>query len=108
MFKELTDSQWNALKAHIPKPDATGRPRADDRTTINAVIFVPITGCRWIDLPAKYGSESSAHRRFQNFQQKGVWEKILAHVIKSAQKQDKINLRYIQLIHPQFLPKKGG
>ncbi len=25
MFKELTDSQWNALKAHIPKPAATGR-----------------------------------------------------------------------------------
>ncbi len=20
MFKEITDSQWNALKAHLPKP----------------------------------------------------------------------------------------
>ena len=107
MFKELTDSQWNALKAHLPKPAATGRPRCDDRTTINAVIFVPITGCRWIDLPAKYGSKSSAHRRFQYLQQKGIWKKILKSTIKSAQKQNKINLRYISVDSSSIPSKKG-
>jgi len=40
MFKKLTDSQWNMIKPHLPKPAKTGRPKADNRTTINAVLFV--------------------------------------------------------------------
>ena len=97
MFKELTDSQWNTLKPHIPKPTKIGRPRSDERTTINAIIFVFITGCRWIDLSVvvQYCSKSSSHRRFQDLQQKGIWKKILKCTLKSAYSSDKINLRYI-------------
>ena len=50
MFKELTDSQWNILKPHLSKPAKTGRPKSDERITINVIIFVLITDCRWIDL----------------------------------------------------------
>lgn len=46
-FTELTDSQWNTIQTHLPKPARTGRPRCDDRTTINAILFVLVTGCRW-------------------------------------------------------------
>ncbi len=35
-FQELADSQWNAAVPYLPKPAKTGRPRADDRTAINA------------------------------------------------------------------------
>ena len=76
------------------------RPRSDNRTTINAIIFVLITGCsRWIDLPTKHGSKLLAvHKRFQNLQQKGIWKKILKCAIKSvAHKQNKINLRNISV-----------
>ena len=74
MFKKLTDSQWNTLKPHIPKPAKTGRSKSDERTTINAIIFVLITDCRQIDLLVviQYGLKSSAHRRFQDLQQKGI------------------------------------
>ena len=109
MFKELTDSQWKTIVRHLPKPAKTGRPGADNRTTVNAIMFVLITGCRWIDLPVKYGSKSSAHRRFQDFQQKGIWKKILSSMIKSAHRQSKINLQRISAdsssIHPrEWLP----
>ena len=97
MFKKLTYSQWNTIQPHLPKHATTGRPRSDDRTTINVILFVLITGCRWIDLPVQYGSKSSAHRRFQNFQQKGIWKKILSKLIKSAHKQNKINLHNISV-----------
>ena len=33
------------------KTSKNGRPKSDERTTINTIIFVLITGCRWIDLP---------------------------------------------------------
>ncbi len=107
MFKKLTDSQWNTIQPHLPKPSKTGRPRSDDMTTINAILFVLITGCRWIDLPVQYGSKSSAHRRFQDLQQKGIWKKILSELIKSAHKQNKTNLHNISVDSSSIPAKKG-
>lgn len=52
-FQEITNKQLDMIEPHLPKPARTGRPRADDRTMINAIIFVLTTGCRWIDLPAR-------------------------------------------------------
>ena len=102
----MTDSQWHTIEKHLPLPAKTGRPRVDDRTTIDAIIFVLVTGCRWIDLPAQYGSKSSAHRRFQDFQQRGIWEKILSELIKSAHKQNKINLQKISVDSSSISAKK--
>lgn len=107
-FTELTDSQWNTIKPHLPKPARTGRPRRDDRNTINAILFVLITGCRWTELPAMYGSKSTAHRRFQDMQQKGTWKKILSGIIKTAHKQDKMNLQKISIDSSTISAKKGG
>ena len=105
-FTEMTDSQWKTIQKHLPKPARTGRPRADDRTTINAIMFVLTTGCRWIDSPARYGSKSSAHRRFQNLQEQKVWKNILSHLIKSAHKQNKINLQKISVDSSTIPAKK--
>ena len=91
-FQEISDSQWKMIQKHIPKPARTGRPRCDDRVTINGIMFVLITGCRWSEMPKKYGSKSTAHLRLQKWQQKGIWKKILSDAIKSAHKQSKINL----------------
>ena len=76
IHKEITDKQWKSIIPHLSKPAKTGRPRADDRTTINGILFVLTVGCRWEELPEKYGSKSTAHLRLQDWQQKGVWKKI--------------------------------
>ena len=107
-FQELIDKQWSVIEKHIPSPAKTGRPRCDDRTTINGILFVLTTGCRWEDMPKRYGTKSSAHLRFQNLQQKGVWKKILSELIKSARRQDKINLQKISVDSPSIPAKKGA
>ena len=48
-FEELTDDQWKLLVSSIPTPAHTGRPRADDRSTINGILYVLMSGCRWMD-----------------------------------------------------------
>lgn len=106
-FQEISDVQWKTIQSHLPPPAKTGRPRADDRTTINAILFVLATGCRWIDLPARYDSKSSVHRRFQQMQQKGIWKKILSDAIKSAHRQNKINLQKIPVDSSTVPAKKG-
>jgi len=94
-FQEITNTQWNMMEPHLPKPARTGRPRAEDRKTINGILFVGITGCRWTEMPERYGSKSTAHRRLQNWQQKGIWQKILSCAIKSAHQSGKMQLKSI-------------
>ena len=85
----MSDVQWNTIAPQLPKPAKTGRPRNNDRNIINGILFILTTGCRWADMPDKYGSKSTAHLRFQELQQKGIWKKILSKLIKLAHKQGK-------------------
>jgi len=105
-FQEISDSQWKMIQKHIPKPARTGRPRCDDRVTINGIMFVLITGCRWSEMPKKYGSKSTAHLRLQKWQQKGIWKKILSSEIKSAHLSGKINLQKISVDSSTIPAKK--
>src|SRR6059036_3016857 len=47
MEDELTDRQWAMIQPLIPKQTGPGKPRADDRETLDAVLYVLSTGCRW-------------------------------------------------------------
>jgi len=105
-FQELSDSQWKTIQRYLPKPARTGRPRCDDRNTINGIIYVLISGCRWREMPKMYGSKSTVHLRFQNLQQKGTWKKILSDVIQSAHKQNRISLQKISVDSSTIPAKK--
>ena len=106
-FQELSDKQWSRIKPHLPKPAKTGRPRCDDRTIINGIIYVLISGCRWREMPDRYGSKSTAHLRLQTLQKRGTWKKILTNAIKSAHKQNKLKLQKISVDSSSISAKKG-
>ncbi len=38
-------------------------PGADDGMTINGILYVLTTGCRWMDMPIRYGSYKTAWSR---------------------------------------------
>lgn len=54
-FQELTDEQREFVKPSFPLKAKVGSPRADDRKTINGILYVLTTGCRWMDTPKEYG-----------------------------------------------------
>ena len=95
------------MSQHIPKPAHTGRPRSNDRMILNGIIYVLISGCRWGEMPKRYGDDSTANLRLRKWQQKGIWKKILRCAIKSAYSVGKLNLQKYLLIHHQFPIKKG-
>lgn len=68
-FEEIDDVKWSRMEPLLPLKAKEGRPRADDRSIINGILYVLITGCRWVDMPSKYGDDSTANRRL------GSWEK---------------------------------
>jgi transposase len=60
----------------LPSPARTGRHRADDRRTLEAILYQQRTGCAWVALPAAFGDEATAHRRLRQWQEAGLWERI--------------------------------
>jgi transposase len=65
------------IKPLLPPRSRVGRPRADDRMVLNGILYVLTTGCRWMDMPLRYGSYKTAWRRLKKWQDEGVWYRIL-------------------------------
>jgi transposase len=76
----VTEAQWARIAALLPSRAHTGRPRADDRRALEAILYKQRTGCAWADLPAEMGDEATAHRRWRAWQAAGLWEPIVAIV----------------------------
>jgi transposase len=72
----FTDQQWAFIEPLLPPPAHTGRPRANDRRTVEGILYVLITGCRWQDLPHDFGAPTTVWRRLKRWGEDGVWERI--------------------------------
>lgn len=105
---DLTDKEWLILKPLMPAPASTGRPRADDRQTLNGIIYVLSTGCRWEDLPPeRYGSGKTCWRRFKDWREKGLWNAIAGTLLLELNRQRKINWNNAYLDTSVRQNKKG-
>ena len=75
----MPDAMWEQIKPLIPpeppKPKG-GRPRNDNRQMMDAIFYVLRTGIHWKALPRTIAAGSSAHDRFQEWQQAGVFHKM--------------------------------
>jgi len=77
----ISDELWEQIEPLIPpgKPHPLGchNPRVPDRCAMDAILFVLRTGCQWEALSATgICSKSSAHRRFQEWTEAGVFREL--------------------------------
>jgi transposase len=42
MGTDRSDAQWGLIRPLLPAPKPIGRPRADDRRTINGILYVTV------------------------------------------------------------------
>ena len=83
---DITDEQWKAIEPLMP-PEYTGkkgRPRKDNRTMVNGILWINRSGAQWRQLPEKYGPWQSVYARFAKWRDNGVWEQIFAELSKDA------------------------
>ena len=76
----ITDQLWRKIEPLLPSrpkhPLGCNNPRVPDRDAMNAILFVLRTGCQWNALRSTgICSSSSAHRRFLEWTEAGVFEK---------------------------------
>jgi transposase len=105
--KRLDDEQWKVIEPLLPSPKPMGRPRANDRQTLDAILFVLRSGCRWEDLPRELGSATTAWRRLKTWEEAGVWENIWRAVLGSLEAQDKLEWAQA-FLDGSFVPAKKG
>jgi putative transposase len=82
---EIPDDMWQWIQYLFPpeKPLGTpGRPIVPFRTVLNGILYVLRSGCQWKAVPKRYGSGSTVHRRFQEWEQAGIIRAILRHMLR--------------------------
>lgn len=107
-FEELTDDQWKLLVPSIPLPAYTGRPRADDRSCINGMLYVLMSGCRWMDMPTKYGSYKTVWERHKKWSVKGVWKNMMKSLVSRGYSSGLIKIDDLSVDSSTVAAKKGG
>jgi transposase len=78
----LTDAEWAALAPHLPRTDPSasrtaGRPIADPRARMDAMLYACVTGCPWRELPETDAKPLSIARHFRRLAHAGVWSALL-------------------------------
>lgn len=109
---DLTDEQWAILAPLIPeKParkDGKGRLRCDNREVLAGILWVLRTGAAWQDLPERYPSPATCHRRFQKWRKEGALEKILQTLAKDLKERGDLDLPECFIDGFFVVAKKGG
>ncbi|MGH6886555.1 MAG: transposase [Geminicoccales bacterium] len=73
----LSDAQWARVAALLAaRRGKNGRPRADDRRCLEAILHLLVTGCGFEDLPADGAARMTAWRRLRSWQETGAWPRI--------------------------------
>jgi len=107
-FRELSDEEWRFVEPFLPLRAKTGRPRADDRRTVNGMLYVLIAGCRWMDMPLMYGSYKACWRRLKEWSVEGVWSKVLEALVSKGYSLGKLSLERVALDSTTIQARKGG
>ena len=82
-LREKVKDEIPAVKGRDPQRKYQNRPgqgrkRLDSRKVLSGIFYVLRTGCQWKAVPAEFGSGSSLHRYFQEWEKAGFFRKIWA------------------------------
>ena len=81
----LPDQVWGELAPLLPlqKPPGTrGRPQVPFRQVVDGILYVLRTGCQWKAVPKEFGSGSTCHKRFQEWERSGLFQQLWAKLLE--------------------------
>ena len=96
MKELLPDNLWTEIEpllpAHAPQPKG-GRPWAEDRDCLRAILFVLRSGIPWQLLPTEAFavSGSTCWRRFQEWTEAGIWAEVHTRLVNRLGKLGRVD-----------------
>ena len=108
---ELTDDEWNRIVDLLP-PENTGkqdRPRKDNRTIVNGMVWIARSGAPWRDLPECYGPWETVYSRFRKWIEDGILDNIFCVLSLDAELEElSMDGSIVQAHQYSAGAKKGG
>lgn len=109
----IPDALWKQIEPLLPprKQHRYGghNPRVPDRNAMNAIFFVLRTGCQWSALDAtNICKHSSAHRRFTEWVEAGVFQKLWKKGLIKYDMLKGINWRWLSMDGTMTKAPLGG
>jgi len=77
---QLTDQEWDCIADVFPAPARTGRPPRDQRTIVDAILWIARTGSPWRDLPEEYQPWATVWDLFDKWNSDGTLDEVLRRV----------------------------
>ena len=109
---DVTNDQWELIcpliDAAVPLKKISGRPRVDNRAILNGILWICRTVAPWRDLPDKYPSYQTCHRRFQEWVEANIWEKVLVKLAVDLKIRGKMDLAECFIDGSFAAAKKGA
>ena len=110
--EELTDEQWSLIEpllGELPKrDDGKGRPWRSNREIMNGILWILRSGARWKDLPDKFPSYQTCHRRFQEWNKDGTLRKVLETLAEDLHSRGGLDLSECFIDGTFIVAKKGA
>ena len=107
MRRGLSDVQWQLIEPHLRPKKRVGRPRADDRRTLEGIPWVLRSGARWQDVPREHTPGSTCWRRLKEWEESGVWETLWTVILSALEGEQKLDWAHASL-DGSFVPAKRG
>ncbi len=86
LFGRVPDQLWAVFMKYLPPepaPDRRARPVVPFRQVLGGIVYRLRTGCQWKAIPAEFGSGSTCHRRFQEWQALEIFEQVWAEQVRT-------------------------
>ena len=75
----ISDALWEQIEPllppELPRPRG-GRPRMDNRSAMEAILYVLRTGFKWNQLPRSMGAVTTVRKRFLEWREAGVFQRL--------------------------------
>lgn len=108
---ELTKTQWKFIEPLLPDAKSgdgrRGRPAHLATEVLQGILWILRTGAPWHDLPKRYPSYQTCHRRFQKWVETGLMQKILIALWNDLRKRGLIE-DVEGFIDGTYVPAKKG
>ncbi|MFN6505896.1 IS5 family transposase [Xanthomonas translucens pv. translucens] len=111
--KEISTALWKRIHPLIPVVPPSpkgGRPRVDDQSALNGIVYVLRTGIAWEDLPQElgYGSGMTCWRRLRDWQAAGVWHRLHQGLLAELRRADRLDFSRASLDAASVAFPPGG
>ena len=110
LFGRVSNKVWAVFTKYLPPeppPNRRARPIVPFRQVLGGILYRLRTGCQWKALPAEFGSGSTCHRRFQEWQALNIFEQVWTDQVRAYDQQRGIAWNW-QILDSAIIPAPLG